>query len=409
MKHFLLLSLCLILLNTSFAQKEEKNHAKGSITKEAILDDLDTYRKIICEKHVDPFVCIKRREFYARIKQIKDSADHFNVDEILIKWLQVNAALQDGHTSILYDQVVAKKFPFYCFWYEEGIFITGVSKENMSYQHCKVIAVNGISVEEVARRIATIAPDKTVAGARVYIQKYLFDPFVIHGLGISPSRDEAVYKLITLKGDTVQMRPQAVPKADIKIIIGADTSDIFKPSELYACKYVDSGSYIYFKYESCWDDSNYTARNIIQEVKELIKKKVPKKIIIDLRENNGGYKEPLEQFVDFLTKTDLNKNGKICVLVCRHTYSEAICNAVYCRNYTHAIIIGEKTSGTVAFYGGVQYLSLPATRLRVSYSTGYWDCGERYRGALQPDILVPLTFANRCNKFDATLDYAIRY
>ena len=291
MKCFLLLSIFLVSLNSSFAQKAGKIYVKGSITKASILDDLDSYKKIITQRHVDPFVCIKRREFCKRIEQIRDSADYFKLDEMLIRWLQLNAALRDGHTRIQYEHSVAETFPFYCSWFEEGIFIVGVTKENMAYQFCKVIAVNGFSVDELAGRIGTIVPDTTIAAIKIALPMYLSDPFIIHGLGISPSKNMAVYTLITPKGDTVQMHPLAIPKADVKIIIGTDTSDIFKPSELFVYRYVDSSNYIYFKYGSCKDDKRHLGRNMILEVEELIKKKSPQKIIVDLRDNGGGYKK----------------------------------------------------------------------------------------------------------------------
>ncbi len=409
MKHILLLMLVVMGYGTLKAQTNEPKYVAGSITKDAILADIDEYASTIAKKHVRPFIFIKKQDFFDRIALIKDSAKYYNIDELLVKWLQVNAMIHDGHTYIAYENIVRDVFPFRCFWYEEGIFINGVSATDIAYQYSQVIAVNGLPIAEVVKRVQTITPDTTYVALKTNIQAYLFDPFVIHGLGISPSRAGAIYTLVNAKGDTVSVKPVAIDKRTKGIVVGADTSETYKAQELFICEYNDTGKYLYFKYGSCFEDKKHSVRNLIKKAKAEIEKNKPRKIVIDLRDNEGGYKGLLEPFIDYLAKTELSRKGEIYVLICRHTYSAGIFNAIYCKNHTYATIVGEATAGTVSFYAGTQFHALPATKLMFTYSTNYWESNENYSGSLQPDVPIPYTIAGHKQKIDAPLNYAVKH
>ncbi len=380
------------------------------ISKEKILHDLDDYARGIAQNHIQPFTQIKRRDFFDEIQKIKDSADKYDVDGLLTQLLKVNAMIQDEHTYIMYTSIDV--FPLACYWFEEGIYITRTEHENLDMLHSRVIAVNDLPIDEVVRRISELSPDKNIAAFKTAVQKYLFDPFVIHGLQVSPSRTNVVYTVVTLKNDTVKFTPVAKDRRSVNLSLGFDPKVFLRYSRKgnYWYKYIDSGNYIYFKYTSCYDqDKTHLLIDMENDLMKEIEERGPAKIVIDMRENGGGRVNLLMPFIDKLSRTLLNKKGRIYVLIGRRTFSAAILNSVTLKTRTYAQLIGEETSGSVVHFGSVRQFTLPETRLMVRYSTQYVVTEEKYDGSLRPDVVIPEKFSDYSKGIDAALNYAVTH
>jgi hypothetical protein len=411
MKNLVFLCIGIALSHLGYAQHAKPKLVEGVINKEAILSDIDDYAECLAKNHVDPFSYVRKSDFYEQLQHIKDSANGYNIDELLIKWLQLNALVQDEHTNIGYEAIVRDNFPFKCYLFEEGLYIVSATDANRQYLHSRIIAINGMPVKEIARRMATIIPDTNTAAIKYSFAQYLFDPFVLHGLGISTARGKVTYTLVSQKNDTTSITPVAVDKRETHLLKGFDPHSFLRTSirERFGFKYLDSIKTVYFKYSSCVDDDAHPFKNVKDRLTELINEREPRKIIIDLRDNGGGKARLLKPFIDFLNTSSLNKAGSIYVLIGRRTFSAAILNSVYLKNQTHAILVGEETSGSVAHYGAVIFQKLPATRITMSYSTQYVVTNEKYDGSLKPDVLIPEKFTDYVAGTDAALDYAIAH
>jgi peptidase S41-like protein len=400
----------LFVSSQSFAQYAPVKFLKdsiNSINKNSILEDIDEYRKCIVRNHVSPFTNIKRSDFFDELDKIKDSADKYDIDQLLIQLLKVNAMIGDEHTLILYES--RDIFPFGCYWFDEGIFIVGSDAANKSLLKSRIIAINDLPISEVVDRFSALAPDKNTASIRYYVASSLSDPFLLHGLQITTSRTDVTYTMVNSGGDTVKIKPVATDRRQTKIKWMDDDFLRYSRKGSFWYKYEDSGQYIYFKYASCLDDREHPFRYVEKSLVEAIETKNPTKIIIDLRDNRGGYTKLLQPFINSLARSDLNKKGRIYVLLGRKTFSAGIIAAVTLKKQTYATLIGEETSGSTTFFAGVKYFQLPATRLTMQYSTNYWATDEKYDGSLRPDLLIPEKFADYVAGTDAALEYAITH
>jgi len=413
MKFIALCYSCILICTHTWCQYAPLAVSRDSVnflSKEKLLADLDAYADGIAHKHIQPFTHIKKRAFFDEIENIKATAASYDVDELLIQLLKVNAMIQDEHTRVVY--CARDIFPFACYWFEEGLVITRTETDQLSLLFSRVIAVNGRPIADVIEKIGTLDPTKNDAGLRTITQRSLFDPVIMHGLQVAPSRAAVEYTLVTMKNDTVKIRPEARDWKKIKLSTGFDNKVFLKNTKSgnYWYKYVDTGNYIYFKYAHCLDENKEHlfvdfAKTLVAEIEE----RHPAKIIIDMRDNGGGYPTILRPFINTLSRSALNKKGKIAVLIGRRTFSSAIINSAELRAQTYATRIGEGTSGDVVFYAGVRYFKLPNTALMISYSTQYWATDEKYEGSLRPDIVIPETFADYSRGIDAALLYAITH
>jgi len=413
MKLVFFLSLGMLASGAGFGQfrnpQKVDRDSINTITREKILNDLDEYADGIAHKHFHPFSHIKKSVFYEQIQLIKDSAARYNVDELLVRLMQVNALIEDEHTNIEY--ITPNIFPFTFFWFEEGIYIKGTNEENRKLLGSKLIAVNDIPVSEAVDKITTLMPDKNPQNIKSEIGRYLCDPFVLHGLQLSAARNNVVYTFVGPANDTLKIAPKAIDWRKIKMLCECDNKKIFKNSDSskHWFKYIDTGNYIYFKYASCYDDKQHPFRKVEEALVKEIDEKKPQKIIIDMRDNGGGYPRMLWPFINSLSRSPLNKKGGIYVLIGRNTFSAGILNSVSLKDQTYAKLVGEETSGSTSFFGGVQWFVLPETKLRIMYSTGYVATSENYKGSLKPDIIIPVTFADYDKEIDAALQYAIAH
>ena len=377
-------------------------------TKEALVNDLDDFKFAVATLHIHPFDYIKKEEFFREIDNLKVTAGSCDAEQLLIGLKKINARIQDEHTTISYFS--ADRFPFNCYWFEEGIYITDASKEyRQQLLHAKIIAINSIPISEVVDSIIAILPDKNRAAIAAYAPEYVIDPGTLHGLGIAPARNNVEYTVLKLNGDTVNVCARAIirkrPKAYTLPV--KKTSLYHTQHPYYWYKYHDTGNYIYFNYAKCLPDPDLPFRKLEDRLIHDIEHNYPDKIIIDLRENTGGYSWVLAHFIKFLNKSDLNRKEKIYVLVGRRTFSAAILDAVDLKNFTRAIIVGEETAGSVSHYGSVKDYFLRHTKLKIMYSTQYVVTTEEYEGSLKPDVNIPVRLSDYLNGTDAALQYAI--
>ena len=126
-----------------------------------------------------------------------------------------------------------------------------------------------------------------------------------------------------------------------------------------------------------------------------------------MRFNRGGNSYQGTKFIEKLSKTKLNKTGKIYVLIGRQTFSSAILNTLDFMKLTDAVLVGEGTGGRPNHYGDVKRFVLPESNLVVSYSTRYFKVLEDDPPSIIPEIEALLYYKDFLNGIDPALE-AIR-
>jgi hypothetical protein len=76
------------------------------------------------------------------------------------------------------------------------------------------------------------------------------------------------------------------------------------------------------------------------------------------------------------------------VIIGRSTVSAAMVNAIELRKDLHAILVGEPTGSKPNNYSENDQLTLPNSRLEVSFSTRYYKLQDQDTPAVMPDKLI---------------------
>ncbi|MGV2948095.1 hypothetical protein, partial [Acinetobacter sp. AGC35] len=104
-----------------------------------------------------------------------------------------------------------------------------------------------------------------------------------------------------------------------------------------------------------------------QDIVEDVNRFPVKKIIIDLRNNRGGYSEVIRPLIDELAALPKIQNH-IIVLIGRYSASSAMANAIDLRLSLHAVLMGEAVNGDPNKSGDMLSFELPESGLTVNYS-----------------------------------------
>jgi len=138
-----------------------------------------------------------------------------------------------------------------------------------------------------------------------------------------------------------------------------------------------------------YPDAN-TFKRVSEEALKLIDSSQSKRLIIDVRQSNGG------DFIKFRShllkalqeRPNFRKPSSLFVIIGRGTISAAMVNAIDARRELNAILVGEPTGSKPNSYSENDEFKLPNSRLEVSYSTRYYKLQESDTPSLMPDKLI---------------------
>jgi C-terminal processing protease CtpA/Prc len=132
-------------------------------------------------------------------------------------------------------------------------------------------------------------------------------------------------------------------------------------------------------------------------------------VVIDLRQNGGGdFFEGREHLIEPIKKRPaINQKGRLFVAVGRQTFSAAMVNAIDFRKETNAILVGEPIGERPNSYSENDEMTLPNSKLVVSYSTRYYKFVDQDVAAVLPDVHIEQTWADFRTGRDGVIDWVL--
>jgi hypothetical protein len=95
------------------------------------------------------------------------------------------------------------------------------------------------------------------------------------------------------------------------------------------------------------------------------------------------------------------------VLVGRRTYSAALANATHFRKETQATLVGEPIGERPNSYSENDEMTLPNSKLIVSYSTRYYQFSDEDVPAVLPDVRIDPAWSDYKAGRDAALEWVL--
>ncbi len=371
--------------------------------------DVDFLVEKLPELHKNLFFRISQEEFNEIAVQFKQSLPELNENEFQIGLSRLVAAVGDSHTSL--RPRITHASPLMLYWFKERIYVINTLPEYKKILYGRITKVHHRPIEEVIKAFSEIISHENKAQLKNIIPQITASAQHLNGLNIIPNKNFMDLTAENEQGKSMTVEMKAIPFIGVfKGIVDMSYSEddpIYRKNrgKFYWFEVLEDKKTVYFKYNSCRDQSSEPFSKFSQKLLSAIQDNPVDKMVIDLRNNSGGNSGIMNPFVEELAQNKkINKEGILFVIIGRQTFSSAILNAIDLKNKTNAIQVGEPTGGKPNHFGEIKTLKLPNTHKVVTYSTKYFTHSTEDTASFIPEIQVEFSFRDYREKRDPFLE-----
>jgi hypothetical protein len=372
-------------------------------------EDLAYFARELPKRHANAFHHITRERFETEIADLDRRLGGLDGDEIYVGLDRIANLIGDGHTYVRFPPDVAN-LPLDVSRFGEDYRVTHVAPGLEKMLGARVVKVGGMPIERARATLLALTPqDETPWLAEGRVQGLLTTGLALHGSGIIPGRDAATYTLADDDGHEFAVEVRALPPgASPEWVTAYKEPPLFrqKPDERFWYTYLPDSRTVYCSFRGY----NTLGRNAGGLLK-LFAEKHADKLVIDMRQNGGGdYTVGLRHLIQPIKELpDINRKGRLFVLIGSNTFSAAMSNAAHFRSQTAAILVGQPIGEKPNSYQEVREMTLPNSRLVVRYSTKFYKFVESGENAIRPDQEIIPTWAEYKAGRDPVLEWVLKY
>ena len=390
------------------------------ISKPILCTDTNTHYS-----HVLLFDETKHNLFINSFQEIKNSLEKHTDDEIIFQIQKTISTLNDSHSScqIPFNQFIPISFEF--FFNTGGLssfYAISVPKNQKELLFAELVQINHINVENIIARINEyISSDneqwKIYNISNLTTKYQITNINLLKACNIIKSTDKFVsLKLKLESGDIKDLKfriAKKPPKKNKRISHSSYDTLHYLASSLnknYWTRRFTNDTF-YFRISAFYENEFVSLLDLFTLFLNKISKNC-KKLIIDLRNNNGGKKiTGYDYFIDKISSID---NIPIIVLVDNGTASLATMMAIQLKNRNNNItIIGNCTgSGTSTFaVRPSSYCYTPNRKFYYQIGTLQININflNQQCSTIKPDLIITQTIEDLKNGEDTVLNFAINY
>ncbi len=423
MKKIILIVLTVIILSSFSLAQQNRN--------EAWKNDIEFLKKELPRRHKNLFFAVDKKTFESKLDKLSEGLPNYSEEKIVLSLQKIIAEMGDDHTSIDYQPIAknAGVFVMTLYWFSDGLHVLGALSSYESALGDRITAINDIPITEVTSRLSSLLAKTNDALLRHRIPNMLPSIALLRHFDIITG-DSAKFTFVNQAGVEKSL---VIDKLDITKL-GPNMRFVgYTPESYPLCwqnqrllfwsRFLEEDKILYAQYNRCWGKeleemhgSKIKAEGLpsftdfTSKILEDLKKPETEKFVLDLRFNPGGSSPQGTKFAMDVGKiANINKKGRLFIIIGKRTYSSAVINAIAFRKNTEAILIGEPTSGKPNHFGEVKKFKLPNSGLSVSYSTKYFKYIDDDPNSLIPDITVETPFADYAAGKDPVLDAIKKY
>jgi hypothetical protein len=379
-------------------------------------EDLRFFERELAKRHKNLFHTLTEPEFHRLVARLDSAIPSLQPHQIIVRLKQITAAVGDGHTGVHLPPYF-KVYPIALYWFGSELRVTAAAPEYRQAVGARVTGIGDLGMDEVEARIRTTFPSARNENEWYALSTspaHITRPEVLQALGIVADLGPAPFRLKNDQGQrfTVAVAPVEPPRvvnggfAFTGFVPAASRPPLFRqrPGEAFWFTWLPDSQTVYVNfrgYRSLGDN----ARKLFAE----LDRRPPTRLIIDLRQNGGGdFFEGRKHLVQPVKQRPaLNQKGRLFVLVGRRTYSAAMANAIDFRKETHATLVGEPIGERPNSYSENDEMTLPHSRLVISYSTRYYKFLDEDVPALLPDVRIDPAWAPFREGRDPVLEWIL--
>jgi hypothetical protein len=359
-------------------------------------------------RHANAFFFISKVAFEAEVASLDKRIDTANADEIFVGLQQIVKSIGDGHTGVGTPPPDRRVIPIEIARFGDDFRIAAVGPGLDAALGARLLKVGDMPVADAWQHVLTLTSQAELMGLRQEdALVYLSRGYALHGLDIVPDRNRVVYTLRDDSGHVFQQDVQGLaPDRTVDMKSGySDAALRFQKKDApFWCKALPEDKAVYCGWRS-YQNLASNAKTMFA----LIDRTHSQKLVIDMRDNGGGdntvgYAElvkPLE------ARSDLNRKGRLFVLIGPLTFSAAMNNAAQFADETNAILAGETIGERPNSYQEPRQFRLPNSHLVIRASTLYYEFRKHGENAVRPNKEIIPTWDDVKAGRDPVMDWVL--
>ncbi|MEP7254573.1 MAG: hypothetical protein ABI666_02300 [Ferruginibacter sp.] len=379
------------------------------------LSDLDTLYQTLIQKHPKLIGGKAREQFDSLYKKIRSKYSSYTRNQRIFKMTELVASMHDGHSAmgIRYDTAYHfHELPVNLYVFQDGIFIRRAAEPYGKYAGMKVLKIGTLPVDTVVKRLLPLIHGENASAVKDILPSRLIIPELLQYIGAITSTDVVPYLL----EDSMKVQYTVILKTvsfneNLKWV-SAQNSTTPMPLYLqntdknYWYAYIDSIQLFYFHFSAVKDMDDISFEKFVEQMFKKIDSLPIRKMVIDIRRNNGGDNTLNKPLIHALIRSDkVNQKGKLFVIIGRNTFSAAVNLATDLENHTNAVFVGEPTAAGPNHFGETTVFHLPVSKLLVLHSSLFWQFSspKDKRNSIEPGVPINLTWRDYKNNLDPCL------
>lgn len=356
--------------------------------------------------HVSPYVFQDAvRALDAGIPSLPDST-------IIARLAALVALAGDTHTSLGLTQSAAgyHQLPLTLTLFEDGLYVTKAQVDYRQVLGTRVLKIGGKAAEEAFQTVVPLISHENAAWPRYMAPILLGYAEVLYAVGLADSAASARFEFQRSTGETITLDvPQA--QSGVAWLSLPDPEAGFTAlyrrnlSKYYWYESLDSLRTFYFAYNTAADMASEPFSTFAARMMAAMTTGSYDRLVIDFRNNPGGNTQIFYPLLQTWTDPEVRARipPRIYVLIGRNTASTAIVHAIQLRDQLGAVLVGEPTGGKPNSYGNTLDLYTPNSRLRIIYSTRFYNLQAANTESLLPSMAVGMRSADFFARHDPCL------
>ena len=410
--------------------------------------DLDTLRIELAARDLS-FTPATRARFQSAVTRLRERVDVLDDDAIIVGMARAVALAGNAHTRVymLRNRTRLRRYPVRVYWLGNSLYVVRARPDLRALLGARIEAIDGRPIDALRRLVAPLFAGN--ASWRDYMSTYLLtSPEILHGLGVVRDSGEARFTFRLPSGARIERRLEPSPLERVEQpteawwdlsplhpgrfgpwehALAADSTRLprylSRPRDYYWFERIPELNAIYFQFNRSTnapggeDLASYTER-LLHELSD----RPPRMLVIDLRFNTGGDLTLADSLFRGIASLQLaRERGRLYVITGRSTFSAGITHVAEMRQWTRAIIVGERVGDGLDMWSEGGNFVLPNCGITIHYANGFHSYSRKPPrpgvvpvfdlsvDSLEPDLLAPLTAEAYFGGHDPAWDAIVRH
>lgn len=412
----------------------------GNMSSEKWIEDIDFMINRLEIMHPDIYASVNKEKFNGFADELRNRSRLSSDVDMMLGITELIAMVRDGHTYL--DLKYSGKrisdlfhmYPIRLFLFSDGLFVLSAEKKWASTVGSKVIKIGDLAWEDVINLLAKLRVKDNDWGAYNHIlleQEWLVYQGILkpgENLKITLENNQKRISVIEIEYEPLMaceatLMKKIYPQPDSLISTINENSE--NPMPLWLSKLDSSGfsgdkywyTYLpeqkamYVQVNQCENKRNDPFNQFCGRMFNELDEKKAKRLIIDIRNNNGGNHLERPLLLGILERPEINQSDRLFLITSRFTASAAQHMLNELCQYTQVTVFGEPTNNRPHFFGAPRRFKLPNSGLVLNTSIIEWQNGDPgdFSILTEPDFYVPLSSTDFSNNYDPVLDRIFNY